>query len=118
MKPPVTPPIAKIPGERTSRRTPDGPTLRNEKGDSDQYGVGIVNSRRIGDQILIRTKTGEIIVITFCGQYAEGGGKIGIRCDGDVDVVRREIAPLDWIEEAACTGRNPERRKARNGDDA
>jgi sRNA-binding carbon storage regulator CsrA len=98
---------------RTQARPPSAPAVRNAKSDLGTHTAGVVNSRCHGDQLLIRIPDGQIIVVSVLGMYRDGA-KLGVRANPGIEVVRREAAPLDWLEEAANTGR---RRTPKESDD-
>lgn len=71
---------------------------RSEKSDLEAHGAGLVMSRKHGEQMLLCTPTGDVIVITAI-KGADGQMKIGIRCPTTFDAKRRETAPSSWLEE-------------------
>ena len=102
--PTAVPAIALNAGGRTQPRPETPPAVRNAKSDLDTHTAGVVNSRAQGHQLLIRLPDGQVIVVSVVGTYRDGA-KVAIRANPGIDVVRREVAPLDWLEEAANTGR-------------
>lgn len=72
-------------------------------GDMETHGAGLVLTRKRGEQILIRTPEGRLIVITAVG-YKSGRQRIGVRVDVDFGVERSEAAPKEWQKSASEVG--------------
>ena len=68
---------------------------KNAKSDLAENGAGLTLSRNHGDQVLICTDNGEIVVVTAIDNG--DGMKIGIRCPRSFNAQRREVSPESWI---------------------
>lgn len=83
----------------TTARGDSPPDHKGSDRDSSRS-AGVVLHRDRRGQILLRTPSGDIIVITQVGN-----NRIGIRANDGYDAVLRENCPEDWLVEAASTGR-------------
>lgn len=77
--------------------SPAPPRHKHAKSDLDRHGAGLVLSRDHGDQLLMQCADGTIAVITAL-MGKDGHMKIGIRCNRDCNVQRREVTPQEWID--------------------